>query len=160
MAAEDFVTGFAVAVVREGGQWSCTLMNNSVLTELDTAITELRRRQSTGAVFGLLSVEDDFFVIIRPRPDGASLMLSDAAAALDYDIAADVLDMLESFPPEDDDDAIWPEGDLGILEDLGLSTAGLEVIANEVDLYPDEQLQMIAQQCGFGDEFGNLLDEL
>ena len=43
---------------------------------------------------------------------------------------------------------------------LGLPGPELEVIVGEVDLYPDEQLQMVAQRCGFGGEFGKLLDEL
>ena len=34
------------------------------------------------------------------------------------------------------------------------------MIVGEVDLYPDEQLQMIAQRCGFADEFGKLLDSM
>ena len=53
-----------------------------------------------------------------------------------------------------------PEGDLEILTDLGLPGPELEVIVGEVDLYPDEQLQMVAQRCGFGSEFAKLLDEL
>lgn len=160
MVAENVLTGFAVAVIREEGQWSCNPMREAVLTGVDTALTELRMLRSSGAVFGLLAVEEEFFVIIRPRPDGAAFMLSDAAAALDYDIAADVLEWIDVVPPEDDDDAIWPEGELGILSDLGLSAAELDVITNEVDLYPDEQLQIVAQRCGFGDEFSSLLDEL
>ena len=58
-------------------------------------------------------------------------MVSDAAAALDYDVAADVLDLLRVELPPDDDalDDVWPEGDLGILADLGLPADELEVLA-------------------------------
>jgi putative tRNA adenosine deaminase-associated protein len=160
MAVQEPITGFAVAVVREDGRWQCSRLGASALTELDAAITELRKLRSTGAVFGLLAVDDDFFVIVRPTPAGAVMLLSDAAAALDYDIAADVLDLLRVDPPDDDDDVVWPEGDLEVLADLGLPGPELEVIVNEVELYPDEQLQMIAQRCGFADEFRTLLDEL
>ena len=125
-----------------------------------TSSAILAKRRSTGAVFGLLAVDDEFFVIVRPSPRGPSLLLSDAAAALDYDIAADVLDLLRADPPDEEDESIWPEGDLDILADLGLPGPELEVIAGEVDLYPDEQLQMIAQRCGFADELGTLLDEI
>ena len=86
--------------------------------------------------------------------------LSDAAAALDYDIAADVLELLRVDLPDEDDESVWPEGDLEILADLGLPGVELEVIVGEVDLYPDEQLQMIAQRCGFVDELTALLDEI
>lgn len=160
MADKEPVGGFAVAVVREDGRWRCGVLDSATLNSLDAAITELAKLRSTGAVFGLLAVDDEFFVIVRPSPSGPSLLLSDAAAALDYDIAADVLDLLRADPPDEDDDAVWQEGDLDILADLGLPAPELEVIAADTDLYPDEQLQMIAQRCGFDDEFTTLLDEI
>lgn len=160
MSEQEPVGGFAIAVVREDGRWRCSLMDRAALTELDSAITELRKLRSTGAVFGLLVVDDEFFVLVRPGPGGVSLLLSDAAAALDYDVAADVLDLLRVDPPDDDDDEVWPEGDLGIFADLGLPDAELQVIIDDVDLYPDEQLQMIAQRCGFSAELSKLLDSI
>jgi putative tRNA adenosine deaminase-associated protein len=161
MSEQDPVTGFAIAVVREEGKWRCTAMEVSALTELDAAITELRKVRSTGAVFGLLAVDDQFFMVLRPGPGGVRLLLSDAAAALDYDIAGDALDVLRVDPPaDDDDDEVWPEGALDILADIGLPAPEMQVIVGEIDLYPDEQLQMIAQRCGFADEFGRLLDQL
>jgi putative tRNA adenosine deaminase-associated protein len=160
MAVKEPITGFAVAVVREDGRWRCSSLDSGALAELDAAITELRKLRSTGASFGLLAVDDEFFVIVRPSPRGPSLLLSDAAAALDYDIAADVLDLLRVDPPDEDDESVWPEGDLEILADLGLPGAELEVIVGEVDLYPDEQLHMIAQRCGFANELAALLDEI
>ena len=100
-------------------------------------------------------VDDEFFVIVRPEPGGASLLLSDATAGLDYDVAADVLDLLQvpGAGEDDVDDDPWPEGDLALLADLGLPEQEMQLIVDEVDLYPDEQLQMIAQRCGFADEF-------
>ncbi|MFD1149454.1 tRNA adenosine deaminase-associated protein [Saccharothrix hoggarensis] len=160
MAHQEPVNGFAVAVVREDGRWRCSKMDSSALSELDAAITELRQLRSTGAVFGLLAVDDEFFIVLRPVPGGVALLLSDAAAALDYDIAADVLDLLRVDPPDEEDDELWPEGDLAILADLGMPQHEMQVIVDEVDLYPDEQLQMIAQRCGFGDEFVKLLDSI
>jgi putative tRNA adenosine deaminase-associated protein len=132
-------------------------MDDAALGELDAAITELRRIRSTGAVFGLLAVDDEFFILLRPTPGGVALVLSDAAAALDYDVAADVLDLLRVDAPDEDDDGVWPEGDLAILADLGLPDAELQVIIDEIDLYPDEQLNMIAQRCGFADQYSALL---
>ncbi|MBA8827438.1 putative tRNA adenosine deaminase-associated protein [Saccharopolyspora lacisalsi] len=160
MTVQEPVAGLAVAVVREDGRWRCNAMDNSVLGSLDTAITELRGLRSTGAVFGMLDVDDEFFVLVRPVPGGVDLLLSDATAALDYDVAADVLDLLRSEPPDEDDDEVWPEGNLGMLFDLGLPEGEMTVIIEEVDLYPDEQLEMIAQRCGFGDQFSALLDKL
>lgn len=152
--------GIAVAVLREDGKWTCRPLDSAVLGSLDRAITEIRGLRSTGAAFGMLDVDDEFFVLIRPTPGGVSLLLSDSSAALDYDIAADVLDLLRIDPPDPDEEAIWPEGDLGILADIGLPEGEMEVIANEIDLYPDEQLRMIAQRCGFSAEFAAQFDQL
>jgi putative tRNA adenosine deaminase-associated protein len=160
MSEQDPVGGFAVAVVREEGKWRCSAMAGDALRELDAAITELRKIRSTGAVFGLLDVDDQFFLVLRPGPGGVQLFVSDAAAALDYDVAADALDLLRVDPPSEDDDEVWPEGALDILADLGLPAPEMQVIAGEVDLYPDEQLQIIARRCGFADEFAQLLDGL
>ncbi|TCP56963.1 putative tRNA adenosine deaminase-associated protein [Tamaricihabitans halophyticus] len=158
MAQEDGLAGFALAVVREDGKWRCAPLESGALSDLDQAITELRKIRSTGATFGMLAVDDEFFVLLRPGPGGVSVLLSDAAAALDYDVAADVLDLLRVDPPDEDDETVWLEGDLEILADLGMPSGELQVIADEVELFPDEQLQMIAQRCGFVDQFREYLD--
>ncbi|AZI57085.1 tRNA adenosine deaminase [Nakamurella antarctica] len=153
--------GFAVAVVRADGKWSCSLLAADLLDDLDGIITGLRRVAADGAVFGLVCVDDEFFVVIRPIPGGVSLLLSDATAALDYDLAADVLDLLHLETPDEDDidDDAWPEGDLALLADLGVPEQELALIVNEVDLYPDEQLAMIAQRCGFADQLAAVIDK-
>src|SRR5699024_8063060 len=89
MAEQEPVTGFGIAVVREDGKWRCSAMASAALDDLDKALTELRRLRSTGAVFGMLAVDDEFFVIVRPLPDGARLLLSESGAGLDYDLAGD-----------------------------------------------------------------------
>ena len=159
--AADMPDGFGVAVVREDGKWRCSAMRRAALNSLTAAETELRELRSAGAVFGLLDVDDEFFVVVRPVPGGVSLLLSDAVAALDYDVAADVLDLLRVDIPEDaaDSDDVWPEGDLGLLADLGLPAEEMQVIIDEVDLYPDEQLDMIAQRCGFRPQLSELLEK-
>ena len=88
---EDIPDGFGVAVVREDGAWRCTAMRRDALTSLTAAETALRELRSAGAVFGLLNIDDDFFVVVRPAPAGTRLLLSDATAALEYDIAEEVL---------------------------------------------------------------------
>jgi putative tRNA adenosine deaminase-associated protein len=147
--APEALRGYAVAVVREDGRWRCSPLDDDVLSDLDATITALRGIRSPGAVFGLLDVDDEFFVVVRPVPGGVRLLLSDAVAALDYDIAADVLDLLRIDVPEDPDADPWPEGDLGLLADVGMPEPELGLIVDEVDLYPDEQLEMIATRCGF-----------
>ena len=142
------------------GKWTCRALSSDALTSLSTAETELRELRSAGAVFGLLDVDDEFFVLLRPTPGGVALMVSDAAAALDYDVAADVLDLLRVELPPDDEalDDVWPEGDLGILADLGLPADELEVLVSQVDLYPDEQLAAIGRRCGFAEALAEVVD--
>ncbi|HEY2204692.1 MAG TPA: tRNA adenosine deaminase-associated protein [Pseudonocardia sp.] len=155
----EVLPGFAVAAIREEGRWRCVRLDAEALLDLDTAITELRGLRSTGATLGLLAVDDCFFVLLRPVPGGVALMLSDAIAALDYDVAADVLDLLRlDLPPEDaSDDDPWPEGDMSILADFGLPADELEVLAGEWDLYPDEQLAAIGRRCGFADALAKVV---
>src|SRR6202022_1511422 len=161
-AQADTPDGFGVAVVREDGKWRCSAMRSKVLTSLTSAETELRELRSAGAVFGLLDIDDEFFVIVRPAPSGTRLFLSDATAALDYDIAAEVLDNLDAdIDPEDLEDADpFEEGDLGLLSGGGAPAAGLGVIPDETDLYADEQLGRIAREMGFADELSGVLDRL
>jgi putative tRNA adenosine deaminase-associated protein len=157
---DDALPGYAVAAIREDGHWRCARMDPDSLVDLDAAITELRGLRSAGAVLGLLDVDDEFFVLLRPVPGGVALMVSDAAAALDYDVAADVLDLLRVDLPPDDDalDDVWPEGDLSILADLGLPADELEVLASQIELYPDEQLAAIGRRCGFADALAEVVD--
>ena len=68
--AADMPDGFGVAVVREDGKWRCSAMRRAALNSLSAAETELRELRSAGAVFGLLDVDDEFFVIVRPAPAG------------------------------------------------------------------------------------------
>ncbi|WP_194825441.1 tRNA adenosine deaminase-associated protein [Nocardia sp. XZ_19_231] len=163
---DDFdVEGFAVAVVREEGTWRVSPLSSEALHDLSAAETELKALRSSGAVFGLIDVDDEFFIVLRPAPSGTRLLVSDATAAIDYDIAADVLDALNVEIPDIDPDDLddvepWEEGDLGMLADLGLPEPVLSVIIAETDLYPDEQLGMIAQRLGFADEFAAVLDKM
>lgn len=159
--AGDLPEGFGVAVVREDGKWRCSPLNRSALTSLTAAETELRELRSAGAVFGLLDVDDEFFVIVRPAPSGTRLFLSDATAALDYDIAQQVLEKLDADVDLDDleDEDPFEEGDLAVLSDVGLSEGVLSIILDD-DEYADEQLSRIAQEMGFGDELSAVLDKL
>src|SRR6202045_485559 len=158
----DTPDGFGVAVVREEGKWRCYAMAAKALTSLGIAETELRELRSAGAVFGLLDVDDEFFIIVRPAPSGTRLFLSDATAALDYDIAAEALEKLDADIDyaELDPDTPFEEGDLGVLSDVGLPEGGLGGIISDTDLYADEQLGMIAARMGFPEEFSAVLELL
>ncbi len=137
-------------------------MGRAALTSLSAAETALRELRSAGAVFGLLNIDDDFFVVVRPAPAGTRLLLSDATAALEYDIAEEVLRKLDAEIDDDEleDSDPFEEGDVGLLSDIGLPGDVLGVILSDTDLYADEQLTRIAREMGFDDEFAAVLDKL
>lgn len=152
-----------MAVVRQDGTWRCSLLSAQALRSLASAEDELKALRSSGAVFGIIDVDDEFFVLLRPAPSGTRLLLSDATAAVDYDLAADVMEALHLDIPDIDPDELadidpWEEGDLGILADLGLPEPVLGVILAETDLYADEQLLRIARELGFAQELTTVLD--
>ncbi|MFL0579193.1 tRNA adenosine deaminase-associated protein [Dietzia sp. 179-F 9C3 NHS] len=157
-SSDDAVTGYALGVIQEGTAWRVLRLEDSALTSLHDAARQVRALRIEGASFGLVDVDHEFFVILRPGPSGMRLMLSDATAALDYDLAEDVLDELNEEVPDLTEDELedtdpWAEGDMAILEDLGLPAGVLEIITSETDLYADEQLQSVAERMGFADEF-------
>ena len=102
-------------------------------------------------------MDDDYFVIVRPTPNGVQALVSDATMAVDDDFAAEILTELDAEIPDLDPDELddvdgWADGDFELLADLGLSEEVLGVIADDDDLWPSEQLVRIAEELGFADE--------
>ncbi len=146
--------GYAVAAYREEGQWRCEPMPPSVLDDLGVLLQTLRSQPPEGGPFVIASVDEEFFLIARQDGAHINLMLSDLTAAVDFPLAAQVLERLGEDPPEDDElDEIWPLGDLDLLEDLGLSEDEMERIVDDLDAFPDEMLDTIAERVGIADAF-------
>jgi putative tRNA adenosine deaminase-associated protein len=155
--AED---GFAVTVYREGGRWQCGLLPPAVLSDLDHCVAALRQQPSEGGPMALVDVDDEFFVALRLAPTGeVRVLLSDATAAVDWDLARQAVELLgEDVPADDELDEVWPAGDLGIFTDLGLDERELGMILDDLDLYADEMLGMIARRIGVGDAYAQVVD--
>ena len=124
---------------------------------LASLVAALGAHASESGVVGLVSIGDDTFLIVRVDGGRARLLLSDQTAALDWDLADEVLDALGVEAPEDVDDDADPVGDLGLLADLGMSTDELTLLCEDLDLYPDEVLGSVAKRIGFGELFANLV---
>src|ERR1700742_5229524 len=63
--SDETATDFAVVVYREDDRWAADALPPAVGDELDELV-EATRRQSGGCVsFGLVSLDDDFFVAVR-----------------------------------------------------------------------------------------------
>jgi len=154
MAEED--VDFAVAAYREDGEWQVVELHASVAERLDHLTDALGRFPSDVGVLGMVSVNDDFFVIVRRVGTQVRALLSDVTAATDWPLASGVTDMLDVPEPEDEDDP-QPAGDLDIISDLGMAALELGVLCDDDDLYPDEILGDVATRLGFGDAFEELV---
>lgn len=148
-------SNFAVTVARVNATWQVRAFNDDY-SSLKRSIDAVRTLRVEGAAFAMLSIEDDYFVLVRPTPQGVKLLISDATAATEDDFAADILDELDADQP-DPEDTPYAEGDFDILADLGLSEQIMSIITDETDWWASEQLQRIAEELGFDDELEQAL---
>ncbi|ERS42322.1 tRNA adenosine deaminase-associated protein [Corynebacterium pseudodiphtheriticum] len=157
MNQQDFGPSFSVVVTTVDGAWTVRSYADD-FDDIDTSITQVRNLRSESAAFAMLCVDDDYFVLVRPTPGGVRLLLSDATMAVDDDFAASVLDRMDIDVPdiaveELDEIEGWADGDFAILADLGVSEQMLEVMTDNLDESPSDQLVRIAEELGFDEEF-------
>ena len=87
------------------------------------------------------------------------LLLSDVTAAVAWDLAGQVVERLDVDVPGDDDlEDVWPAGDLGIFDDLGLDEMELGAVLADLDAYADEMLSALARRLGFADAYERVVD--
>jgi len=146
---------FVLVAYREEGVWQLQELEAVTAADLDGFATELRRYPGDGGALGLVSVDEDFFLVVRVAGADMKLLLSDVTAATDWPIAASVVDHLD-LPLPDDEEPQEPAGDLAIVADLGMGAMDMGALLDDYDLYPDEMLGDIATRLGFG----SLYDEL
>ena len=149
---------FAVAAYREDGDWTVSTLPPRAATELEVLVHALAQLPSDVGTIGMVSVDEDFFVLARVSGSHVRLLLSDVGAATESPLAMSVVDRLDLPLPDDDDDQIQPAGDLALLSDLGLPAMELGAMCDDLDLYPDELLGDIASRLGFGRQFDDMLD--
>ena len=140
---------FALVAYREEGVWQLEELAPDAVGDLDGFAQELRRYPGDGGSLGLVSVDEDFFLLVRVLGARTKLLLSDITAATDRPIAKEAVEELE-LPQPDDDDEPAPAGDLSIVADLGMGAMDMGALLDDVELYPDEMLADIAGRLGFG----------
>jgi putative tRNA adenosine deaminase-associated protein len=146
--------GFAVAAFRDGGEWRCEPLPPGVLADLGVLLSALRSQPPEGGPFVIASVDDEFFLIARLDGPRISLLLSDLTASVEYPLAEQVLERLGEEPPEEDElDEVWPIGDLDLFSDLGLPEDEMEHVLDDLDAYPDEMLEVIAERIGIDEAY-------
>jgi putative tRNA adenosine deaminase-associated protein len=141
---------FALVVYREENVWRVEeIADDDRLHDLDVLAAELRRWPGDFGSLGLVSVDEDFFVLVRVAGEHLRVLLSDVTAATEWPIARSVVETLQIPMPSDEDEQV-PAGDLGIVADLGLPAMDMGALLDDYDLYPDEVLGDIAHKLGFG----------
>ncbi|WP_232828365.1 tRNA adenosine deaminase-associated protein [Kribbella monticola] len=150
---------FAVAAYAEDEVWTVTPLVLRGEPDLSALVSALLRYPGESGVIGMISVDEDFFVLLRVVGGRARLLLSDVTAATEWPLAKQVLDEL-GIPLADDDDEQVPAGDLGIVADLGMSAMDLGALIDDVDLYPEEMLEEIADTLGFGNQFHEAIEAI
>jgi putative tRNA adenosine deaminase-associated protein len=158
---DDDALDFALVAWDESGSWQLTQVPPTAVLSLDAFINAVRMRMTERGALGMISIDEDFFIIVRTIGDYSQMFISDASAAHDWNLAREILNRLDVPLPEGDGvDDILPAGDMSLLGDLGFSAQHLEELCSAVDLYPDEMLATIARRIGFSDQFDAILEEL
>jgi putative tRNA adenosine deaminase-associated protein len=147
---------FALVAYREEGIWQVQELDPEKAADLDGFAAELRRYPGDGGSLGLVSIDEDFFLLVRVLGPTVRILLSDVTAATDWPIARSVVDRLE-LPLPDDEEEQEPAGDLGIVADLGLGAMDMGALLDDYELYPDEMLGDIASKLGFGRQYDELV---
>ena len=145
----------AVAAWHEDGRWSVALLPDA--QDLPGIIDRLKKQQTNGGAIALLAIDEEFFILIRVLGSHIKMLLSDATCALDYEVAAEFLELCDLDSPQEDDEPL-PVGHLDILADLGMNQMDIATLCDDAELFPDEQLEAIAGRLGFGDQFMQLME--
>lgn len=159
--ADTGADAYAVLVFRQDGQWQLGVLPETLPDDLDALIAAVRQQPGDNGAFALVNVADEFFVVVRVQMGRVRILLSDVTAAVAWELAAQVLDHLDLAAPGDDDlQEVWPAGDLGIFDDLGLDEMEMGAVLSDTDAYADEMLSSLARRLGFSDPFERVVDGL
>lgn len=154
-ATEDDID-LVVALYREDGQPVALPLDVELANDLDALIVQLRRVPGDAGAVGVVSIDDEVFVIVRVRGKRVQVFCSDACAAEDWPIARDVIDYLDIDLADDSEDS-YPVGDSDVLADVGMSAYELEAMAEDFDEDTTTLLERIATKISFGPEFAKAL---
>jgi hypothetical protein len=149
---------FVVAAYREGGHWSASPLPPRAAESLENLIQAIRQFPGEGGNLGFISIHDDTAVIIRVAGNDVRVCMSDATAAEDFTLAAEILDLVGE-PHVDDDDEPAIAGDTTLLNDFGISGRDFVSLCEENEFYPDDIFAEIAEKLGCTAAFEHARDE-
>ena len=145
----------AVVAYRDEGDWNVAELPPRTLDTVETIAKELRRYPGENGALALLSVAEDFVLMVRAQGSLVRVVLSDATAATDWSLARSAIDHIGIHVDDDDDQA--PAGDLAIFADMGMTAQDMGALLDDYDLYPEEILSEVADGVGFGTKFDELV---
>lgn len=148
----------AVLAYRDEGDWVLDELPDDALDSVASIAQELQRYAGEHGALALVSVAEDFALLVRVDGSRVRVLLSDASAATDWTLARSAVDHLGVVVDEEEEDEVAPAGDLGIVADLGLSAAELGELLDDDELYPEELLSEVADAAGFGAAFDDLAE--
>ncbi|UYM07688.1 tRNA adenosine deaminase-associated protein [Solicola gregarius] len=154
--ADDSVD-FAVVAYREEGIWQLATLPRAVGEDIDDLITALRPWPGDAGVLGLVSVDEDFFVLVRVAGDDVRVFLSDVTAVTEWPLASSIAEYLD-LPDPDDDEEPQPAGDSDVVQEFGMTAVDLAVLCDDDELYPDEMLSDVAERLGFGAQLASIVE--
>lgn len=160
MSAEEVtadVVDFAVAAYREEGRWTVVPLPPHAVTSADGLVAALRQLPGEGGVFGIVGIADEFFILAHTVRDGVRLMISDAAALLDWSLAQEAAELIGLEWDEEEIEEFEAAGDVALCADFGLDGPELVMICQDEEMYPDEQVRAIAKRLGFSKELAEAL---
>ena len=146
---------FAIEAWHEYGRWSIASLPDP--DDLTHIIDRLKKQQTNGGAVALITIDDEFFLAIRVLGTHVKFFISDVSCAIDYEVAAEFLELADLDQPEEEDEPL-PAGDLDIFSDLGLHSMELSTLCDDADLFPDEQIEAIANRLGFSEQLTELLE--
>ena len=146
---------FAIEAWHEDGRWSIASLPDP--DDLTHIIERLKKQQTNGGAVALIAIDDEFFLAVRVLGTHVKFFISDISCAIDYEVAAEFLELADIDQPEEEDEPL-PAGDIDIFSDLGLHSMELSTLCDDADLFPDEQIEAIANRLGFAEELSQLLE--
>ncbi len=153
---DDDVDLAVTAFRTHDGEWRVEDLTHDHLSDIATLAAALRRFPGDGGALAMVSIDEDFFMMVRVVGAETRVLLSDITAADEWELAGSAVEHLGLPLPEDDDDAV-PAGHLDLLSDLGMPAMDLGELMDDSDLYPEEILSDVARRLGFGELFDDLV---
>ena len=67
-----------------------------------------------------------------------------------------IMDQLKA--QQGDSGSVALGGDIDLLSDFGINAMDLEIMSDDLEMYPEEQITSLAHRLGFGEQFDQLYD--